>query len=86
MEIPVLELTHNHGTEKMEDFKYLNGNTNERIGFGHIGFLVDDVNKACDLLEKEGIEFYKKPNEGKIKGLGFAKDPDGYYIEIVTRG
>jgi lactoylglutathione lyase len=40
---PVLELTHNHGTENDDDFKHFNGNEQDKPGFGHIGFLVDDV-------------------------------------------
>jgi hypothetical protein len=28
----------------------------------------------------------KKPDEGGMKGLAFAKDPDGYWIEIIKRG
>jgi lactoylglutathione lyase len=40
---PVLELTHNHGTENNSDFKFENGNNDPYKGFGHIGFLVDDV-------------------------------------------
>ena len=39
---PVLELTHNHGTEKDESFQHFNGNEEGREGFGHIGFLVDE--------------------------------------------
>lgn len=46
-----MELTHNHGTEKMEKFEYLSGNTEPYKGFGHIGFLVDDVYKACEFME-----------------------------------
>ena len=29
--------------------------------------------------------FQKKPNEGRMKGLAFVLDPDGYWIEIVKR-
>jgi lactoylglutathione lyase len=39
---PVLELTHNHGTEDKDDFTHYNGNEEGRQGFGHIGFLVDE--------------------------------------------
>jgi lactoylglutathione lyase len=56
---PVLELTHNHGTEKDDDFKYYTGNEDERKGFGHIGFLVDDVYKACDGIREMGYGFKK---------------------------
>lgn len=38
----VLELTHNHGTEDDPAFAYHNGNTDPR-GFGHVGFLCDDL-------------------------------------------
>jgi len=82
---PVLELTHNHGTENDPDFSYHNGNT-EPKGFGHTGFLVDDVYKACAIYEAAGIEFIKKPDGGKMKGLAFIKDPDGYWVEIIQRG
>ena len=83
---PVLELTHNHGTELDEDFKYLNGNEVDKQGFGHIGFLVDDVNVACDELSQLGYGFKKLPNAGTMKGLAFALDPDGYSVEIIKRG
>jgi lactoylglutathione lyase len=56
---PVLELTHNHGTEKDVDFKHFNGNEEGRQGFGHIGFLVDDVYEACDGIRKMGFGFKK---------------------------
>ena len=83
---PVLELTHNHGTEDQEDFKHFNGNEDGRQGFGHIGFLVDDVYKACDGIREMGYGFKKEPDGGSMKGLAFAYDPDGYAIEIIKRG
>jgi lactoylglutathione lyase len=84
--IPVLELTHNHGTENDPDFQHYNGNTEPRKGFGHIGYLVDDVYEASEELEKAGVAFKKKPDDGGMKGLAFALDPDGYWIEILKRG
>jgi lactoylglutathione lyase len=83
---PVLELTHNHGTETNDEFKLRNGNEDGQQGFGHIGFLVDDVYKACDGIREMGYGFRKEPDGGSIKGLAFAYDPDGYSIEIVPRG
>lgn len=83
---PVLELTHNHGTEKDPDFKHFNGNEDGRQGFGHIGFLVDDVYAACDEIRKMGYGFRKEPDGGSMKGLAFAYDPDGYSVEIIKRG
>ncbi len=80
----VLELTHNHGTENDADFKYHNGNTEPR-GFGHVAVLTDDVYAACDELIAKGVSFQKKPDEGRMKGLAFALDPDGYWVEIIKR-
>lgn len=39
---PVLELTHNHGTEADDSFAHFTGNEEGRQGFGHLGFLVDE--------------------------------------------
>jgi len=83
---PVLELTHNHGTENKPEFEYLNGNEEGRQGFGHIGFLVDDVYNACDSIREMGYGFKKEPDGGSMKGLAFAYDPDGYSVEIIKRG
>ncbi len=73
----VLELTHNHGTENDPSFKYSNGNSDPGRGFGHIAITVDDVQVACDRLEKLGVPFQKKPNDGRMKGIAFVLDPDG---------
>lgn len=32
-----------------------------------------------------GVAFKKKPDEGRMKGLAFALDPDGYWLEIIRR-
>lgn len=83
---PVLELTHNHGTELDDTFLHCNGNEEDNQGFGHIGFLVDDVYAACDSIRQLGYGFRKEPDGGAMKGLAFCYDPDGYSIELIKRG
>eukprot|EP00929_Paragymnodinium_shiwhaense_P089939 TRINITY_DN5014_c0_g1_i2.p1 TRINITY_DN5014_c0_g1~~TRINITY_DN5014_c0_g1_i2.p1 ORF type:complete len:359 (+),score=70.25 TRINITY_DN5014_c0_g1_i2:70-1146(+) len=92
-----LALMHTHGSEADPNFKLWSGNTGKDAsgdlyadepayrGFGHIAFNVDDVYEACEKLEKADIKFQKKPDEGRMKGLAFALDPDGYWVEVVKR-
>ncbi|KAM4692912.1 lactoylglutathione lyase [Discoglossus pictus] len=77
-----LELTHNWGTENDEK-PYHNGNSDPR-GFGHIGIAVPDVYAACKRFEELEVTFLKTPDGGKMKGLAFIQDPDGYWIEILS--
>ena len=37
-------------------------------GFGHTGFLCDDLDSACAYLEESGVVFKKKPSEGTMRG------------------
>jgi len=98
MDGSTLELTHNHGTESDDSFRVWSGNTGRDAGegpnyaeepaargFGHVAFNCDDVYKACEGLEAAGVKFQKRPDEGRMKGLAFALDPDGYWVEIVAR-
>lgn len=78
----MLELTHNWGTEDDTDFEYHNGNDQPQ-GFGHIGFTVPDVYASCERFKKLGVEFVKEVDAGKMQGLAFIRDPDGYWIEIL---
>ena len=80
----VLELTYNYDTELDPDQHYHNGNDEPR-GFGHLGVSVPDLEAACAGFETAGIEFVKKPSEGKMHNIAFIKDPDGYWIEILEQ-
>lgn len=73
----------NWGTESDPDQSYKIGNA-DGIGYGHIGILVPDVYAACKRFEELGVEFVKRPDDGRMKGLAFIKDPDGYWIEIFS--
>ena len=78
----ILELTHNYGTETKADFSYHDGNQ-EPQGFGHICFSVLNLEEAVAWFDKNDVEFKKRPEDGKMKGIAFIKDVDGYWIEIV---
>jgi lactoylglutathione lyase len=81
----VLELTHNYGTESDVDFKYANGNVEPHRGFGHIGFIVDSISSFCEGLETAGVRFQKRLTDGRMKDIAFCLDPDGYWIELLSR-
>jgi lactoylglutathione lyase len=87
---PVLELTHNHGTESRPEFHYHNGNDNSEEekqgrGYGHIGYLVDDLEETCKYLDAAGVRFKKRPEEGNMRSIAFVFDPDNYWVEIIQR-
>ncbi|KAL1997553.1 hypothetical protein VTN49DRAFT_84 [Thermomyces lanuginosus] len=81
----VLELTHNHGTENDPNYSVVNGNTEPYRGFGHIAISVDNIEDACKRLEDAGYPFQKKLTDGRMKNIAFVKDPDGYWVEIISR-
>lgn len=80
----VLELTHNYGTEKDDNFKIANGNSEPGKGFGHICISVDAIQAACQRIEDAGYKFQKKLTDGRMRHIAFALDPDGYWVEIIA--
>ncbi len=78
----VLELTHNWGDEANPEVAFHDGNS-EPKGFGHIAITVPDVYRACERFEQLGVDFVKRPQDGKMQGIAFIRDPDGYWIEVV---
>ena len=91
-----LELTYNYESEKGPPM--WSGNEGSDLpsdsplyregvvrGFGHIAFNVEDVYATSAALEKAGVTMQKRPDEGRMKGLAFCLDPDGYWIELCAR-
>ena len=40
--------------------------------------------QACERFEKLGVEFQKRPQDGKMRHIAFIKDPDEYWIKIFA--
>jgi len=80
---PTLELTHNWGTEKDPNFAYHNGNEDPK-GFGHIGFIVDDVQQAVQALSNAGVKVIST-KDSKNGQVAYVADPDGYWIQLMSR-
>lgn len=79
----VLELTHNWGTEDEEGAVYHDGNSDPR-GFGHIALDVPDFEAAIAHFDEHGVAYQKRPEEGAMRHIAFIKDPDGYWVEILS--
>jgi lactoylglutathione lyase len=79
----VLELTHNWGSEEEEGQVYHDGNAEPR-GFGHIALDVPDFAAAIAHFDEHDVEYQKRPEDGAMKHIAFIKDPDGYWVEILS--
>lgn len=71
----IIELTHNYGTEKDDNYKIHNGN-DEPQGFGHVCISVDNLQAACKRIEDAGYKFKKTLSQGRMRNIAFALDPD----------
>ncbi|KAH8993448.1 glyoxalase I [Lactarius akahatsu] len=78
----ILELTHNHGTEKLGATPYHSGNADPQ-GFGHIAITVANVEEACARFGRLGVPFKKRLTDGRMRNIAFILDPDGYWIEVL---
>lgn len=74
----VLELTHNWGSQSYE----------LGTAFGHIAIDVPDVYKACEQIKNQGGKVVREagPMKHGTTILAFVEDPDGYKIELLSRG
>ena len=79
----VLELTHNHGTELQDGPVYHDGNSDPR-GFGHICVSVPDLQGACARFDQLQVPYQKRLTDGRMRNIAFIKDPDGYWVEIIS--
>ena len=79
----VLALTHSHGTETDPNFSVASGNKDPHKGFGHICLSVDHIQAACKRISDAGYTFQKRLEDGQMKSIAFALDPDGYWVELI---
>lgn len=70
---PMVELTYNWDPETYQ------GGRN----FGHLAYVVDDIYKTCDRLQKSGVTINRPPRDGH---MAFVRSPDGISIELLQKG
>ncbi|MFI5420672.1 MAG: VOC family protein [Nitrososphaerales archaeon] len=75
-ELPLLEL---NWYANLKD-QYKNGDE-----LDHLGFLVEDAYKELERFKKIGVEIAQEPYESKHHVIFFVKDPDGIWIEILSK-
>lgn len=81
----LIELTHNYGTEKDDGYIVNNGNGKENRGFGHVCISVDHIQDACKRISDAGYSFQKRLEDGRMRSIAFALDPDNYWVEIIAQ-
>ena len=74
-ELPFLEL---NWYANLKD--YSNGNE-----LDHLGFLVEDAYSELERFKRLGVEIAQEPYESKNHVIFFAKDPDGIWIEVLSK-
>lgn len=59
-------------------------------GYGHLAFVVDDVDAHHDAMTTKGLEVGDlvdfAPGGDLVARFFFATDPDGYKIEVIQKG
>ncbi|WP_119343295.1 lactoylglutathione lyase [Facilibium subflavum] len=75
--VTALELTYNWDTKS-----YDHGDA-----FGHLCIEVDDVYKACEMIQNKGgiVTRPAGPVKGGTSIIAFVKDPNGYQIELIEK-
>jgi lactoylglutathione lyase len=81
----IIELTHNYGTENDANYKVANGNKEPGKGFGHVCISVDNIQAACKRISDAGYKFQKRLEDGRMRSIAFALDPDEYWVEIIAQ-
>ena len=59
-----------------------------QLGAAHVCFNVENLEKLHSRLKSEGIEFVTEPKfretpEGRRRGICYAKDPEGNWLEFI---
>lgn len=61
------------------------GNDLDRVGVKHIAFHVDDLQPVWDDIVAKGLGEVTDITSGRTRmDLFFVRDPDGYWVEILT--
>jgi len=81
VEIELFQFIDNHSVEEKTSIANM-------IGYRHMAFIVDDLDKSFEILKGNGVEFFSDPitvNEPEsVRGFRFVyfRDPEGNIIEL----